>query len=335
MRIVVDAMGSDGHPGPDVAGAVMAAREFGDTIILVGDQARIEAELAGQDVTKLSLEVRHAAQAVNMTDKPSVVVKSKPDSSMHVGLSLVKSGEADAFVSAGNTGAVLGIAMLRQVGLGRIPGVKRPALGVMFPTRERPFLVDNGANADCRPEYMPQFGLMGSLYMEHVVGIRNPRVALVSNGEEEGKGNMLIKEALPLLQASGLNFIGNIEPKEFMRGAADVALTDGFTGNIMMKTAEAIASYMSDLIRDELMANPLTAVGGLLAKSAFGRVRRLLDPHEVGGAPLLGVNGVVIIGHGRSNAYAIKQAVGQARRMVAHNIVLAITTGVANSKLAE
>ena len=335
MRIVVDAMGSDGHPGPDVAGAVMAAREFGDTIILVGDQARIEAELAGQDVTNLSLEVRHAAQAVNMTDKPSVVVKSKPDSSMHVGLRLVKSGEADAFVSAGNTGAVLGIAMLRQVGLGRIPGVKRPALGVMFPTRERPFLVDNGANADCRPEYMPQFGLMGSLYMEHVVGIRNPRVALVSNGEEEGKGNMLIKEALPLLQASGLNFIGNIEPKEFMRGAADVALTDGFTGNIMMKTAEAIASYMSDLIRDELMANPLTAVGGLLAKSAFGRVRRLLDPHEVGGAPLLGVNGVVIIGHGRSNAYAIKQAVGQARRMVAHNIVLAITTGVANSKLAE
>ncbi|MBK6324706.1 MAG: phosphate acyltransferase PlsX [Chloroflexi bacterium] len=335
MRIVVDAMGSDGHPGPDVAGAVMAAREFGDTIILVGDQARIEAELAGQDVTNLSLEVRHAAQAVNMTDKPSVVVKSKPDSSMHVGLRLVKLGEADAFVSAGNTGAVLGIAMLRQVGLGRIPGVKRPALGVMFPTRERPFLVDNGANADCRPEYMPQFGLMGSLYMEHVVGIRNPRVALVSNGEEEGKGNMLIKEALPLLQASGLNFIGNIEPKEFMRGAADVALTDGFTGNIMMKTAEAIASYMSDLIRDELMANPFTAVGGLLAKSAFGRVRRLLDPHEVGGAPLLGVNGVVIIGHGRSNAYAIKQAVGQARRMVAHNIVLAITTGVANSKLAE
>ncbi len=335
MRIVVDAMGSDGHPGPDVAGAVLAAREFGDTIILVGDQARIEAELAGQDITKLSLEVRHAAQAVNMTDKPSVVVKSKPDSSMHVGLSLVKSGEADAFVSAGNTGAVLGIAMLRQVGLGRIPGVKRPALGVMFPTRERPFLVDNGANADCRPEYMPQFGLMGSLYMEQVVGIRNPRVALVSNGEEEGKGNMLIKEALPLLQASGLNFIGNIEPKEFMRGAADVALTDGFTGNIMMKTAEAIASYMSDLIRDELMANPLTAVGGLLAKSAFGRVRRLLDPHEVGGAPLLGVNGVVIIGHGRSNAYAIKQAVGQARQMVAHNIVMAITTGVANSKLAE
>ncbi|MBP6469892.1 MAG: phosphate acyltransferase PlsX [Chloroflexi bacterium] len=335
MRIAVDAMGSDGHPGPDVAGAVMAAREFGDTIILVGDQARIEAELAKQDITKLSLEVRHAAQAVNMTDKPSVVVKSKPDSSMHVGLSLVKSGEADAFVSAGNTGAVLGIAMLRQVGLGRIPGVKRPALGVMFPTRERPFLVDNGANADCRPEYMPQFGLMGSLYMEQIVGIHSPRVALVSNGEEEGKGNMLIKEALPLLQASGLNFIGNIEPKEFMRGAADVALTDGFTGNIMMKTAEAIASYMSDLIRDELMANPLTAVGGLLAKSAFGRVRRLLDPHEVGGAPLLGVNGVVIIGHGRSNAYAIKQAVGQARQMVAHNIVMAITTGVANSKLAE
>jgi glycerol-3-phosphate acyltransferase PlsX len=334
MRIVVDAMGSDNHPGPDVAGAVMAAREFGDTIILVGDQAQIEAELRQLDTANLRLEIKHAGQAVNMTDKPSEVVKSKPDSSMHVGLGLVKSGEAEAFVSAGNTGAVLGIAMLRQVGLGRIPGVKRPALGVMFPTKERPFLMDNGANADCRPEYMPQFGLMGSLYMAQVVGIANPRVALISNGEEEGKGNTLIKESMPLLAASGLNFIGNIEPKEFMRGAADVALTDGFTGNIMMKTAEAIASYMSDLIRDELMANPMTAVGGLLAKSAFGRVRRRLDPHEVGGAPLLGVNGVVIIGHGRSNAYAIKQAVGQARQMVAHNVVAAIANGLAETKPA-
>ncbi|MBK8987907.1 MAG: phosphate acyltransferase PlsX [Chloroflexi bacterium] len=334
MRIVVDAMGSDNHPGPDVAGAVLAAREFGDTIILVGDRARIEAELVQLDAAGLPLEIQHAGQAVSMTDKPSDVVKSKPDSSMHVGLSLVRSGAADAFVSAGNTGAVLGIAMLRQVGLGRIPGVKRPALGVIFPTKERPFLMDNGANADCRPEYMPQFGLMGSLYVSQVLGIANPRVALISNGEEEGKGNALIKEAIPLLAASGLNYIGNIEPKEFMRGAADVALTDGFTGNIMMKTAEAIASYMSDLIREELMANPLTAVGGLLAKSAFGRVRRRLDPHEVGGAPLLGVNGAVIVGHGRSNAYAIKQAVGQARQLVAHNVVASIAEGLAAVKPA-
>ena len=332
MRIVVDAMGSDHHPSPDVAGAILAAREFGDTIILVGDRAGIEAELIKQDTTNLSVEVIHAGQAVDMTDKPSEVVKSKPYSSMHVGLGLVKAGEADAFVSAGNTGAVLGIAMLRQVGLGRIPGVKRPALGVIFPTKERPLLIDNGANADCRPEYLLQFGLMGSLYVERVLGIQNPRVALVSNGEEEGKGNTLIKESIPLLAASGLNYVGNIEPKEFMRGAADVAVTDGFTGNIMMKTAEAIASYMSDTIRDELMSGPLTAVGGLLAKPAFGRVRQMLNPDEVGGAPLLGVHGVVIIGHGRSNAYAIKQAVGQARRMVAHDVVAAIAAGLTAAK---
>lgn len=329
MRIVVDAMGSDNHPGPDVAGAVLAAREFGDTIILVGDQGRIEAELAGQQTAGLSLEVRHASQAVSMSDKPSDIVKGKPDSSLHVGLSLVREGEADAFVSAGNTGAVLGVAMLRPVGLGRIPGVKRPALGVVFPMRERPFLIDNGANADCRPDYLLQFALMGSLYVQHVMGIARPRVALISNGEEEGKGSSLVKEAIPLLAASGLNYIGNIEPKEFLRGAAEVGVTDGFTGNIMMKTAEAIASSMSDLIRSELKSNLITAVGGLLAKSAFGRVRQQLNPDEVGGAPLLGVNGPVIVGHGRSNAYAIKQAVGQARRMVANNVVAAIAAGLA------
>lgn len=329
MRIVVDAMGSDNCPGPDVAGAVLAAREFGDTLILVGDQRRIEAELAGQNTAGLSLEVRHASQAVSMTDKPSDIVKGKPDSSLHVGLSLVREGEADAFVSAGNTGAVLGVAMLRPVGLGRIPGVKRPALGVVFPLKERPFLIDNGANADCRPDYLLQFALMGSLYVEHVMGIARPRVALISNGEEEGKGSSLVKESIPLLAGSGLNYIGNIEPKEFLRGAAEVGVTDGFTGNIMMKTAEAIASSMSDLIRSELKGSPITAVGGLLAKSAFGRVRQQLNPDEVGGAPLLGVNGPVIIGHGRSNAYAIKQAVGQARRMVTNNVVAAIAAGLA------
>lgn len=333
MRIVVDAMGSDNHPAPDVAGAVMAAQEFKDTIVLVGDKAQIEAELAKQSTVGLSIEVHHASQVVEMTDKPADIVKGKPDSSMHIGLQLVRDGKADAFVSAGNTGAILGVAMLRQVGLGRIAGVLRPALGVIFPTKERPLLIDNGANADCKPEYLVQFGQMGSLYVERVLDIPNPRVALLSNGEEEGKGNTLIKETIPLMQASGLNYIGNIEPKEFMRGHAEIGVTDGFTGNLMMKTAESIASYMSDLIRDEMMANPLTVLGGLLAKPAFKRVRSRLDPNEVGGAPLLGVNGVVIIGHGRSNAYAIKQAVGQARRMVEKKVVEAIASGISvNSK---
>lgn len=328
MRIVVDAMGSDEHPAPDVEGAVLAAREFGDTIILVGDEGQIRAELAQHNTAGLPLEVRHASQQVTMTDKPSEVVKSKPDSSMHVGLQMVRDGAADAFVSAGNTGGILGIAMLRQVGIGRIPGVKRPALGVVFPTEERPLLMDNGANADCRPEWLVQFALMASLYVTRMLDVPNPRVALISNGEEEGKGNLLIKETIPLMQASGLNYVGNIEPKEFMRGAAHIGITDGFTGNIMIKTAEAIASYMSDRIRDALMANPLTILGGLLARPAFRQVRRRLNPDEVGGAPLLGINGVVIVGHGRSNAYAIKQAVGQARRMVEKEVVAAIAAGL-------
>ena len=330
MRIVVDAMGSDDHPAPDVAGGVMAAREFGDTIILVGDRAQIEAELAKQDTAGLALEVRHASQSVTMEDKPSEVVKGKPDSSIHIGLGLVRDGAADAFVSAGNTGGILGIAMLRKVGLGRIPGIKRPALGVIFPTRGNPLLIDNGANADCRPEYLLQVGLMGSLYVERALGIEDPRIGLISNGEEEGKGNSLIKEAIPLLANSGLNYVGNIEPKQFMAGEADVGVTDGFTGNLMLKTAESIAGYMSGVIRDELMANPLTILGGLLTRSAFKRVRAQLSSDEVGGAPLLGVNGVVIVGHGRSNAYAVKQAVGQARRIVENGVVAAIADGLKN-----
>lgn len=330
MRIVVDAMGSDDYPQPDVAGGVMAAHEFGDTIIFVGDQSQIEAELEKQDTIGLSLEVKHASQVVTMADKPSHVIKGKPDSSMHVGLSLVRTGAADAYVSAGNTGGILGIAMLRKVGLGRIPGIKRPALGVIFPTQERPLLIDNGANADCRPEYLLQFGLMGSLYIERTLGIKEPRVALISNGEEEGKGNSLIKETIPLLAGSGLNYVGNIEPKEFMAGAAEVGVTDGFTGNLMIKTAESIAGYMSNLIREELMANPLTILGGLLTRVAFKRVRSRLSAEEVGGAPLLGVNGVVIVAHGRSNAYAIKQAIAQARRIVENEVVAAIAAGLRN-----
>ena len=328
MRIVVDAMGSDDNPTPDVAGSVMAAREYGVTIILVGDEELIRSELADHDSDGLSIEIVHAGQVITMEDKPSLVLREKKDSSMHVGINLVKTGAADAFVTAGNTGAALGIAMLRNVGLGRIPGIKRPALGVNFPTPERPFLIDNGANADCRPEYLLQFGIMGSIYVERVLGVDNPRVALVSNGEEEGKGNALIQEATPLLANSQLNFIGNIEPKEFMRGAADVAVADGFTGNILMKTAEAVSSYMADLIRTYMKANPVAAVGGLLSRSVFSQVRAHLDPDEVGGAPLLGVNGPVIIGHGRSNATAIKHAIGQARLVAENNIVEAIASGI-------
>jgi glycerol-3-phosphate acyltransferase PlsX len=213
--------------------------------------------------------------------------------------------------------------------LRRIRGIKRPALGVVFPISGHPMLIDNGANANVRPEHLLQFALMGSLYVERVREVQQPRVALISNGEEEGKGNQLIKETIPLLAASGLNYVGNIEPKQFVAGHADVGVTDGFTGNIILKTAEAISSYISTLLRAEIKASPITALGGLLARPAFARVRKQLNPDEVGGAPLLGVNGVVIIGHGRSNAYAIRQAIGQARRAVEQEIVAAIRDGVA------
>lgn len=326
MRIVVDAMGSDHYPEPDVTGAVMAVRDFGGEIILVGDKSRIRSELANQDIADLPIDVIHASQVIEMTDKPGEASREKKDSSMHVGLNLVKNGQADAFVSAGNTGGILAVATLHS--LRRIKGIKRPALGVVFPIEERPLLIDHGANADCKPEYLLQFGLMGSLYIERVHDIKRPRVALLSNGEEEGKGNQLIQETIPLMLESGLNYIGNIEPKEFMRGHADVAVTDGFTGNLVMKATEATASYMSDLIRDEMMSGLRTILGGLLVRPAFTRVRGRLDPNEVGGAPLLGVNGVVIIAHGRSNAYAIKQAVGQAHRAVEHDIVGAIRAGL-------
>lgn len=328
MRIAVDVMGSDNCPTPDVTGAVAAAHVLNETIILVGDTAVIEGELGQLDTDGLKLEIEHAAEAVVMTDKPATVVKSKPNSSMHVGIGMVRDKRADAFVTVGHTGAILGIAMLRQVGLGRMPGVKRPALGLIYPIGERPFLIDNGANADCRPEHLLQFGIMGHFYVKRMQEVENPRIALISNGEEEGKGNHLIQEAIPLFEKSGLNYIGNIEPKEFVAGATDVAVTDGFTGNMMLKTAEAVASYVSNAIRDSLMANPRVILGGLLARPAFTRVREELNPDEVGGAPLLGVNGVVVVGHGRSNAVAIEHAVIQAHQMVENDVVSAIANGM-------
>jgi glycerol-3-phosphate acyltransferase PlsX len=333
MRIVVDAMGSDAHPEPDVAGAVLAAREFGDEIILVGDERRIKAELDRHQTSGLPIRVQHASQTITMTDRPGEASRNKKDSSMHVGLGLLRDGQADAFVSAGNTGGILAVATLHTVR--RIRGIDRPALGVVFPIANKPLLIDNGANAECRPEWLLQFALMGSLFVERVRRISNPRIALISNGEEEGKGNELIKEAGHLLAQSNLNFIGNIEPKEFVRGYTDVGVTDGFTGNIIIKTAEAVSGFMGELLRREIRANVVSTLGGLLAKSAFGRVRKALDPDEVGGAPLLGVNGVVIVAHGRSNAYAIKQAVGQARRAVENDIVGAIKAGLTQSASQE
>ncbi len=327
MRIVLDAMGSDENPIPDVEGAVLAAREFGDTIILVGDQTRVETELAKHNTAGLALEIVHAPEAVTMTDKPGLVGRAKPNSSMHVGMRLVKDRQAEAFVTVGNTGAALAIALLQT--LRRIEGIHRPALSAILFIKERPvILLDIGANADCRPEWLAQFGWMGSVYAENALGQKAPRVGLLSNGEESGKGSTLVQESAELLKQSGVNFIGNVEPKEILGGQVDVAVMDGFSGNILLKSMEAFGSTMFDLIRQELMVDWRSKAGGILARPAFRRVYRQIDPFETGGAPMLGVDGVVIIGHGRSNAYAIKNAIRQARSAVTGGIVEAIRRGI-------
>lgn len=328
MRIVVDAMGTDDNPAPDVVGGVMAARKYGEDIILVGDQAAIEAELAKHDTKGLKLHVEHASEVVTMTDKPSDILRGKPDSSMHVGLNLVKSGQADGFVSAGNTGATLAVSMLGT--LKRIKGIKRPALGASFPANNNPFLIDNGANAECKPEWLLQFALMGSIYRRCVNNIANPTVGLISNGEEDGKGNSLIHETAVLLRDSNLNFVGNVEPKSFMKGDVHVGVTDGFTGNLILKTAEATASIMGSVLKESLMMSPRTKLGALMAKPAFTKMRASISADDVGGTPLLGVNGVVIVAHGSSSAYALHSAVGQARLAIETGVVDAIRDGIAS-----
>lgn len=327
MRIVMDAMGTDARPQPDVEGAVLAAREYGDTVVLVGDETKVKAELQKHETAGLPIEVVHAAETVSMDEKPSEAMKSKPESSMHVGLNLVKTGEADAFVTMGNTGAAHAIATLST--LRRIQGVKRPALTALYPVHgKETIFLDVGANADSRPDWLLTFALMGSVYAERALGRIRPTVATLSNGEEEGKGNNLVRETQALLQASGLNYIGHTEPKEVLAGGIDVLVMDGFVGNVFIKTFEAAINYLTDVIREEIRANPLTTLGGALARGAFKRVRTRIDPGEVGGAPLLGVNGIVIIGHGSSDAHAIKNAINQARRAVKGNTVAAIRDGL-------
>jgi glycerol-3-phosphate acyltransferase PlsX len=319
MRIVVDAMGSDRFPGPDVEGAALAAREYGVEILLVGDERVVAPALAAHQSDHLPITLRHAPEMLTMEDKGmALVLKAKrkeAKSSIAVGLDAVKAGQAEAFVTAGNTGAAATTAYFR---LGTLPGVDRPALAPALPTRTGHCVVlDIGANPDCKPEYLLQFAIMGAIYAQRVRGVNHPRVALLSNGEEAGKGNELVRAAYPLLEASGLNFIGNIEAKELYRGEADVVVTDGFTGNVLLKSSEAVASLLTELIREKIMTgSPLVKLGGALVRPALRSLRQLLDPSEEGAAPLLGVNGLVFIGHGRSDALAIKNAVRVAKQAV-------------------
>jgi len=333
-RIVVDAMGSDDFPMPDVVGAVMAAHEYGVEIILVGDEAKIRPLLASQNPGNLPIQVVHAPEILTMEDKGmALVLKARrPNSknSMAVGIDLVKNGQAEAFVTAGNTGAASVTAYFR---LGTIPGVDRPGLTPVFPTATGScVVVDVGANPDCKPENLLQFAIMGSIYAEKVRGIKNPKIGLLSNGEEAGKGNELIKHTYPLLKDSGLNFYGNIEGKELIGGKVDVAVTDGFTGNILLKSSEAVAKLLMDKIKEAIQTGGLRAkLGGLLVKPTLKGIKKMMDPSEEGAAPLLGVNGLVFIGHGRSDPIAIKNAVRVANNAVKANVLESIRTSIEQS----
>jgi len=327
-------MWSDDFPTPDVIGAVLAAREYGVEIILVGDETKIGPVLAAQNPGDLPIRVVHAPEMLTMEDKDmALVLKARrPTSknSMALGIDLVKNGQAEAFVTAGNTGAASVTAYFR---LGTIPGVDRPGLAPVFPTASGTCVVlDVGANPDCKPENLLQFAIMGGIYAEKVRGVENPKIGLLSNGEEAGKGNDLVKHTYPLLKGSGLNFYGNIEGKELIGGKVDVAVTDGFTGNVLLKSSEAVAKLLMDKIKEAIQTGSLRAkLGGLLVRPALKGIKKLMDPAEEGAAPLLGVNGLVFIGHGRSDAIAIKNAVRLANNAVKANVLESIRTAIEHS----
>ena len=330
MRIVLDAMGSDDCPGPEIQAAIQAAGLFEDEIILVGPQKRLEQLLQSAGGGSTRIRLVDAQDIITMQDKGlKMALKAKrrgSQTSMAVGMDLVKAGEADVFITAGNTGGALATAYYR---LGMIPGVERPALTALFPVKGGFCVVaDIGANPECQPINLLQFAIMGSLYAEIVRGIPRPRVGLLSNGEEPGKGNELVKATFPLLESSGLNFIGNVEGKELFGGQADVVVMDGFTGNILLKSSEAAAKLLIDSLREQLMSSTRTKIGALLAKPAFNVIREMMDPGEVGAAPLLGIDGLVFIGHGRSDAHALVSAIRTARTAVQANLLAAIQNAI-------
>jgi glycerol-3-phosphate acyltransferase PlsX len=326
IRIALDAMGSDDCPAPEVQASIQAANEYGDEILLVGPEDELRMRLGQLDGSPSKVKIINALEAITMEDKGLQLAlkakRTKAKNSMAIGVDLVKNGQADAFITAGNTGGALATAFYR---LGLVDGLERPALTALFPVQGGYAVVlDIGANPDCKPEHLYQFAMMGSIYAQKVLSIQNPRVGLLSNGEEAGKGNQLIQETFPLLLSSDLNFIGNVEGKELFGGQADVVVTDGFTGNILLKSSEAVAKLMVDMLRQELTSNLRTKIGAGLARPAFSAIRKLLDPSEIGAAPLLGVNGLVFIGHGRSNDYALVNAIRTARQAVKSNLLEAI-----------
>lgn len=319
MRIAVDAMGGDHAPHEIVLGALESARQVSFEILLVGDTEQIEALLPTRG-RPANLIVHHASQVITMDDAPVMAIRRKRDSSLVVAAKLVKEGKADALVSMGNTGAVGVVAKLLWGGL---PHVDRPAIATVLPTYAgRCVLLDSGATVDCSPRQLLDFALMGQIYAAQVLEIPDPRVGLLNIGEEATKGNSLTKEAYQLLQTQLRDeFVGNIEGKIFYEGLADVVVCDGFVGNIFLKTSEGVAEMVMKVVKEELTRHTLNKLPLALLKPSFGRIKRRLDYREWGGAPLLGVDGVCIIGHGRSDRYAVRQAIAVAAQAVANRLI--------------
>jgi glycerol-3-phosphate acyltransferase PlsX len=308
ITIAVDAMGGDHAPRPEVEGAVLAARELGVRVLLVGQPAAVKSELARTPHRGVPLELVPASEVVTMKDSPSQALRKKKDSSAHVAVRLVRTGHADGLVSAGNTGAVMAIA---RFGLGTLSSVDRPALAAPFPTTRGgvAVLLDAGANVDSKVTHLEQFAVMGEIFYRSIFGTRRPRVGLLSIGEEEMKGNELTREAHNRLKQLPLNFVGNVEGRDVFAGSVDVIVCDGFIGNVALKISEGVSQLIFSLLKNSLQQTLRSQVGYVLSRRAYQDLRKTIDYSEYGGAPLLGVRGVTVIGHGRSNANAIKNAI--------------------------
>jgi len=330
--IVLDAMGSDERPKPELAAAVLSTQTDDIDLILVGDEQTLSSGLAAQPGDKSHIRIVHAPEAIDMTDHIQEA-RAKKQNTMQVGMELVKQGEAQAFVTAGNTGMAM---YFGTKIFGLMPGVIRPCLSTTFPVKGgKAVILDVGANAECRPEFLVQFGQMGQVYARIMINRTNPTVGLLSNGEEEGKGNDLVREAGPLMRQQVPGFIGNIEGKEFFGGKVDVAVTDGFTGNVLMKSSEALGKLLFETLKEELMRSTRTKLGALLAKPAFDSVRKLIDPSEVGAAPLLGLDGLVFVGHGRSDAKSMVSAINQARIAIELNLLESLRKAITFNNTKE
>ncbi len=322
MKIVIDAMGGDYAPENVIAGVVEAIKEFQVSIALVGQQDRVEAELKKHSYPRDMVEIVHAPEVVAMDDHAVASIRQKKNSSITIGMGLLKKGGYDAFVSAGNTGAVVAASTFV---LGMIPGVDRPGIGCVIPSlKEFNLMIDMGANTAAKPEHLLQYAKMAKVYVQEVIGRSNPKVALLNIGEEEGKGTGLEKEAYKLLEEKEPAFIGNVEANEIYTGKADCIVCDGYVGNVALKVSEGLMESVGILMKREIMRNPIAIFGAFLLKSTLSRAKKSIDYAEYGGAPLLGVDGLVLISHGRSSPKAIKNAIRQAKREIEHNILVKI-----------